>query len=371
MENATFVTLAIHTNDRALELKRVLEQNNISVELAPVDSDRHSPALGVRVRINETDLPLALKLIETDLRVTESEELKFAGVSGNLLIPVDFSPRSILACKVGFEFSKALRLHPVVLHCYTTSFFPGLPGYSSSDSEEEVSDVEMIRSLSREARNGMKEFARKLNQEKEAGRIPNIKFSSLLREGVPEDVIRDYVKTHRPAMIVMATRGKALKEEELIGSITAEVLDSCRVPVFTVPDNYDIQAIGSIRNVAFLCNLDEHDILSMDAFVRLLSYRRLTVTLIPVNEKAGKAAETRVKAMVDYFSAHYPEIHFNSKVIPAREFRTEFEKEFEKAGLQMIVVPNKKKNIFLRLFNPGIAHRILFERDVPMLALPV
>ena len=40
-------------------------------------------------------------------------------------------------------------------------------------------------------------------------------------------------------------------------------------------------------------------------------------------------------------------------------------------GVQMLIVPNKKRNILSRLFNPGIAHKILFERDMPLLSAPV
>ena len=35
------------------------------------------------------------------------------------------------------------------------------------------------------------------------------------------------------------------------------------------------------------------------------------------------------------------------------------------------IIPNKKKNIFARLFNPSVAHKILFLTDTPMLVVPV
>ena len=41
--------------------------------------------------------------------------------------------------------------------------------------------------------------------------------------------IVEYAKENKPEMIVMGTRGAGKKEKELIGSVTAEVLDSCRL----------------------------------------------------------------------------------------------------------------------------------------------
>jgi nucleotide-binding universal stress UspA family protein len=49
--------------------------------------------------------------------------------------------------------------------------------------------------------------------------------------------------------------------------------------------------------------------------------------------------------------------------------------DFDRLQLQnsfdLIVVPNKKKNLLSRVFNPGLAHRLLFHADIPMLVIPV
>ncbi len=43
----------------------------------------------------------------------------------------------------------------------------------------------------------------------------------------------------------------------------------------------------------------------------------------------------------------------------------------EQDNPDLIVVPNRKKNMLLRFFNPGLAHRILFHTDIPMMVIPV
>ena len=39
--------------------------------------------------------------------------------------------------------------------------------------------------------------------------------------------------------------------------------------------------------------------------------------------------------------------------------------------VDLIAVPNRKRNIVSRLFNPSIAHKVLFQSDVPMIVVPV
>ncbi|WP_301390724.1 universal stress protein [uncultured Duncaniella sp.] len=39
--------------------------------------------------------------------------------------------------------------------------------------------------------------------------------------------------------------------------------------------------------------------------------------------------------------------------------------------VDMIAVGSRRKNIFSRLFNPTLAHRLLFHADIPLMSIPV
>ena len=58
------ITIAIHTYERALELKSLLESEGIEAVLQNVNLSSPIIASGVRVRIKEHDLPAALRIIE-------------------------------------------------------------------------------------------------------------------------------------------------------------------------------------------------------------------------------------------------------------------------------------------------------------------
>ena len=59
------------------------------------------------------------------------------------------------------------------------------------------------------------------------------------------------------------------------------------------------------------------------------------------------------------------------KRIAAKTFIESFAQFAADENVQLIAVPNKKSSIFSRLFNPSIAHRVLFQTDTPMLVVPV
>lgn len=371
-----FVTLAIHTYEYALRLKIVLESHGIVVSFENVDIESSNINSGVRVRIRKSDLPLALRIVESgNGSGLVKEEMKLTGVGGNVLIPVDFSSGSMMACRLGFQLAVRLDLHPVLIHAYSSPYFDGymsyLPECVGDSTDEDVAAVGMTAVARREAETLMREFRQKIRKGVADGFIPEIDFSCDIREGIPEDVVLDYCRVSPPAIVVMATRGKRRKEKDLIGSVTAEVLDSCRVPVFAIPENCSFQSIGSIKRLAYFCNLNQHDIITVDSLMRMFGYPEVDVTLVPVNPRATRDVEKKMEGLTDCLSQNYPAARFISRIFNDDNYREKFENLQVSDNIQLLIVPNKKKNVFSRLFNPGIAHRLLFERDMPLLAIPV
>lgn len=371
MGNETFITLVIHTYDHAVVLKQILEANGIEVRLQNVNLNEPILSSGVRVRIKEKDLPLALRITESADNLSPAlVNYKMAGMSGNILIPVDFSDYGFLACKVGFAFAARLSLHPVLLHTFITPYFRGsLP--LSDNLSADLRDSEIRSKLENEAKIKMKDFTGKLDDIISEGKIAKVSYTSIIREGVPEEVILDYSKNTHPSLIIMVTRGICKKESEGIGSVTAEVFDSCRVPVFSVPEGYEFPDLKDIDKVGFFCNLDQQDIIVMDSFARMFDKEPYGIDLIPANERAVNKSEEKAKTLIDYYEKHYTNIQFGYAILKGKNFTKEVDKLIVERGIKLLVVPNKRKSIFSRLFNPSIAHKILFERDIPMLVLPV
>ncbi len=68
MKKDRLITLAIHTYPKALILKGVLESQGIAVVIQNVNLLKPVISPGVRVRINEKDLPHALEILEKLIR---------------------------------------------------------------------------------------------------------------------------------------------------------------------------------------------------------------------------------------------------------------------------------------------------------------
>ena len=355
------ITVAIHTFERAVELKNTLEEEGIEVVLHNVNLDEKVLASGVRVRIRERDLPQALQIIESPETTTSDKRC--------VLLPVDFSKYSLKSVRLGMEYARRTRGKVLLLHCYTSDRHTmSLPfGSDRYDSPEDDSKV-----IKKNARQQMEDFVQMLNEKIAAGELPKVKIETKVKEGIPEEQILHYAQKYDVSLIVMGTSGTNRRRQNLIGSVAGEVMDACKFPIFTVPIGMPDVGLSDIMHVAFFSNLIQQDLLSFDRFARLFNMRGVDVTIIPVvDKKDRKLVDQSLQQLVQYCRDHYPECTFKTKRLPTKTFVDSFSQFAQDANIQLIAIPNKKSSIFSRLFNPSIAHRVLFQTDTPMLVIPV
>ncbi|MDE7382000.1 MAG: universal stress protein [Muribaculaceae bacterium] len=372
MISSGYITLAIHTNEHALALKSILEEHGIIVKFDNILNTGLKNKSVVRVKIRETDLDLALKIVESGDGNALLLERKLTGVSEKLLIPVDFSEMSRLSIIVGFDLARRLKLSPVILNAFSApSFIDKFPFSDSSTISSEVDEAMEAKDFRLDAEVAMRKLKGDIKNAQSIGRLPDLPFSTIVDEGVAEEVILATARRLRPRLIVMATRGRHKRQRDMIGSVTAEVLDSCRIPIVTIPENFVFSGIEEVCRIALFCNMDQNDLLVVDSLMRMFSYPVVKFFVIPViegkTEKIEKLTETFCKNLND----NYKTASFIPAVYNSKSLRFDFETLINRESLQMIVVPNKKKNILSRLFSPGIAHRMLFEKDMPIFAFPV
>ncbi len=378
MNSERLITIAIHTYEKAHELKNILEYEGVKVWLQNVNLTNPVISAGIRVRIQESDLPLALRLIEnieifapSALKAAEQEERE-------ILVPVDFSQASERACVIAFQLSVVHKAKIKLLHSFLDPVMVNGSSLQLSDAmtfdstTDEVEQVEEDMELSNICKKQMKEFEGRLREKIKDGIMPAAVFSSEIAEGLPEEVINDYVATHHPMLIVMATRSSDKQSRAMLGSVTAEVLDSSRSCVFTVPERPRFKQVDQIREVMYFASSKQQDILALDALRRLMPETSLAVTLVSLpTRKRPEGDKDAIAALLEYCRKNYGAYTFKTITLSLSNELEEID-GFDSANkIDMMVVPTPRKNIFARLFNPTLAHKLLFRSDIPMLSIPV
>ena len=210
MSEDRLITLAIHTYEKAVMLKTLLENEGVPVVLHNVNLTQPVVSSGVRVRIKEKDLPLSLRIVENTDIFTNNDKIPL--LRQKVIVPIDFSDYSYNAAKIAFHIAQLNNASIIFLHAFIDPFFnENLQLSSNSTYELELGEAR--KKLEKEISSEMLKFTDQIKQDIKLGEIPPIKFTTDIREGVPEDVITEYAKQSMPMLIVMGTRGAGKKEK--------------------------------------------------------------------------------------------------------------------------------------------------------------
>ncbi|HRS67541.1 MAG TPA: universal stress protein [Paludibacteraceae bacterium] len=352
------ITIAIRSYEHAQRLKEKLERSGINAFIFNINKQHSSIAEGFRVRINESDLVKALKVIENPESNRQKSPVE------QILIPIDFSDYSLKACEIGFQIAEKFpNVELVLLHAYL------IPStlYSFNRGVAAISDKEAFRHYISRIHADIDNLSNKLQKQIANNQIPNIKFKTEVLEGVPEEVILNYCDEQKPVLVIMGTRGKSQKEEDLIGSVTAEVIEHASVPVLAIPESSESQLIKDINNILFATNFDDRTLLSFKKMMNLLKGFTFNLFLAHFETKHDEWNSIKLAGIKDFFAANYPQVTTNYSVISGDDVLKAFDKFILDNNIHLIVLNTHKRNLFARLFNPSMARKMVFHARIPIL----
>ena len=361
------VTIAIHTFGRAQILKTLLEREGIEVYIQNVDPLQIAMSAGVRVRINDKDLPRALKVIEEmnqALAEFDETETPFEK-KAKILVPIDFSLHSQKACELAFQLAVTMKAEIAILHTYFSPIYTGMP--IGETLAYEINEEETLVKVIRKVKADVDEYEKSLRAKISEGKLPAVKFKMELREGVPEEEIIRFTKQEEPVLIVMGTRGKNQKENDLIGSVTAEVIERSRVPILAIPEGTNLTDFSKLKNLAYATNFNQKDLLAFEKLTQLLEPFEFTVHLVHIATSAEDAwSEIKLEGIKAYFKKHYPKIQTEYVIIQSDDVLVSLDDFIHKNDINVLSLTTHKRNFFTRLFNPSVARKMIFHTDTPM-----
>ncbi|ERI86114.1 universal stress family protein [Bacteroides pyogenes F0041] len=368
------VTLAILTYTKAQILKNVLESEGIETYIHNVNQIQPVVSSGVRLRIKESDLPRALKITESSVWLSESivgENLpKVKSKSNKILIPVDFSGYSLKACGLGFNLAKLENLEVVLLHVYFTPIYASSLPYGDVFNYQ-IGDEESVKTIIKKVHTDLNLLSDKIKEKISSGEFPDVKFTCILREGIPEEEILRYAKEQCPPIIIMGTRGKNQKDIDLIGSVTAEVIERSRTTVLAIPENTPFKQFNEIKRVAFLTNFDQRDLIAFESFFNAWKSFHFSIFLIHFAESKDTWNEIKLAGIKEYFHKQYPSLEIHYDVVTNENILRGLDCYIKENQIDIITLTSYKRNIFARLFNPGIARKMIFHSDTPLLVINI
>lgn len=364
------VTLAILTFEKAQILKTLLETEGIiDAYIHNVNLIQPVVSAGVRVRIKESDLPHALRILEDSKWLNEKvEDESQEGKPKKILIPVDFSEYSMKACKIGINYAHSIQAEVMLMHAYFTPYFPSAIPMGDTITYQ-ISDEDSIQYIVKRVKTDMGNICAQINRQMEAGELPHLRYDFVLREGLPEEEILSYSKEYHASLIIMGTRGSSQKDLDLIGSVTGEVIDANKVPVLAIPENIHYKDLSGVKNIAFATSFNQRDLVAFDRFMELFKNTEAEIHIFNVSTTENEWNEIQLTGISEYFKRQYPGKSISHTVLDDGDLLTAIENFVRAKNIDLIALSIRRRNVLARIFNPSIARRMLFCSDTPLLIM--
>ena len=112
----------------------------------------------------------------------------------------------------------------------------------------------------------------------------------------------------------------------------------------------------------------------MDTMARIFDRSTATVTVVHLPQRRRpfeRSNRDSIDNIVAYCNAQFPEFKFIASPIKPEDLTADLSSIVGGKSVDLLVLPYKKKNAIARFFNPGVAHKILTETDIPLLVIPV
>lgn len=352
------ITLVTLTYAKAEILKSVLESEGIMSELYNVNIIQPNISSGVKVRINEKDLPRALAIVENGSWLKEDNEPE----TKNVLVPVDFSDQSLLACYFAFDYASAIGAEVVLLHV----FFP--PVYSSMlPFENEVNSVEEYRMVMQNVNEKMDALTGKLTKMVENRELPDVKFVSKIYEGVAEEEILHYASRKRSSMIVMGTRSKEPENDKVLGSVTAEVMERSEVTVIAIPKDTPYLRFSALKRIAFMTNIDRRDLMAFDSLFEIVRMNKAEILLLHIGDERDEWNQAKLSGMKDFVEKKYPGVKVETRIMNDNGNLTGLDSFIKENKIDAISMTKYRRTFFSKMMIPSMTKRVFFKLDTPLI----
>ncbi|MBZ4676546.1 MAG: universal stress protein UspA [Anaerophaga sp.] len=363
------ITLATRSYEHAEIIRSLLESEGIECFLENVNLIQGYISDGVKIRIREQDLEKAVKIMEDVERpeLLKAEEKKRGRPSkSRILLPVDFSDYSSKAADMAMDWAARLDAEITVLHVFYNPVINTLPFAEAYVYDTSID--EMLIDLEEKAREDMNGFMGHLKQRKKDKGLEKLHIHTKLLRGVAEDEIIRFSDEYEPTIIIMGTRGKDRKASDLIGSVTAEVMEGARVPVLAVPEDFEYKGIDNMKKVLYATNFEESDFVALDKLEKLVKPLDVSITFAHVCEKSSdKWDKIKMEGLKKYVEEKFPNTQIDFDLIQNEDFWVGIESYVRSKNIDIISLTTRRRNIFARLFNPSIGKKMLFHSTTPLL----
>lgn len=270
-----------------------------------------------------------------------------------ILVPFSFSEYSFQAGRIAFYWAEKMNASLLFLHITT---------------QKDTSLLEV------EIDNTKTQYIKEIEEKT----LPDISFEFHLKQGVVEDVIKQYDKKLRPILVIMGTRDKKQKQADLIGSVTAEVMEQIKTPVLAIPNEIFLKPLERIKNIAIATSLGKQYLQNYDKGMQFFKEFTGNIHVLHVMETGEinhkedyDDKQQKMQDLLTKAKTAYPNANITPKFIEATQSRARELNFFAEINKIDLIVVKKSNRLWLlnKLLFASTAQNLVFHAETALLVI--
>jgi len=363
------ITIAVHNYARAEILRTRLEAEGVECYLKNINLIHSVISGGVKVRVNSRDIEKALRIVEKvsdQFRDEYQDEIDESNRSvQRILVPIDFSDYSVNACRYAIGLAEKLNAEIKLMHVYYNPVVNSMP--LTDTYYYQVNMDEIIREIELRAKTNMEEFYKDLKEKIEKDNIQGVKLDYALVRGIASEEIIAKSEEYKPDVILIGTRGQGEKENDLIGSVTAKIIEDTKVPVLVIPEDSLYEGIATI-NILYTTDFDESDYKALKKLMYIMSPFEFRLHCIHIGGKnTNEWDKAKMNSLKEKLFEQYPDYEIECGLLEQEDFLKGLQEIIREKRIDIISLVTHKRNLISKLLNPSIARKVLFHTNIPFL----
>ncbi|GAB1419036.1 universal stress protein [Bacteroidales bacterium] len=368
MQTGSFITIRDLSYSRALLLRMQLELRGVDCFISGIQSGEPI----VDLWVEQHHAALALKLFD-ELRLAsgfqKEQWVKYLRRIRRILVPVDFSERSIKAAHYALELARTLKAELHLLHVW---FQSGVEGLIFNEMYAFQADLgSLLREQEQVAMNQLNELSYSLKNRILTERIRGVSVSTDLVRGSTIDTLLAIVEEFEPGLVVMGTRGKNRDSMSLIGSTTSRMMARCNVPVLAVPEGYDISQFIAPKAVAYITHYQKSDFQALHRLISFVKPFKPKIFCLHVEMESERVVDRLLMQQFrDEMLTSRATATIECGLIKAENPVDAIEAFVGEKNVDVIAIVMRKRSLLNQLFDPSLTRRLLYQTHLPLLVFP-
>ena len=213
----------------------------------------------------------------------------------------------------------------------------------------------------------MEKFYDDLKEKIEKEGIQGIKIDYALMRGIASEEIIEESKKYNPEVIIIGTRGQGERENDLIGSVTAKIIEESKVPVLVIPEDSIYQGIATI-NIMYATDFDDSDYHAIKKLISILSPFEFRLYCVHIGTSDSQVWDrVKMDSLKEKLLQHYSDYEIHCSIIEDKDFLAGMQEFIREKYIDIISMVTHKQGIISKLLNPSITRKVLFHTNIPFL----